>query len=243
MAAYRTDRRRRRYRSVRRGAKTRKSQPQKTNWLQNFLALIKKLFGWKASRGPIYNNGSSHRYVSNGTTSAQEVQRNARRTGRSSVTTCAAADSPSKTLDKAATFPATANQRKPEFLEVTSPRLYVGNLAYDITESDLFELFSQAAPVKNVEIARDRNNDKSKGFGFVEFATVEDARIAQAKLNQYELAGRQLFVCGAKAPSSRRSSTTISTPPQPDTAGKPNTETLRTANQEENSSQNTTSQP
>lgn len=86
-----------------------------------------------------------------------------------------------------------------EQTEVTTPRLYVGNLSYDSSESDLFDLFSQAGSVRNVEIAMDKKTHKSKGFGFVEMDSVTTAEAAQKKLNGYQLMGRELLVMGAKS--------------------------------------------
>src|ERR1043166_3237704 len=54
-------------------------------------------------------------------------------------------------------------QRKPEPIEVTSPRLYVGNLSFDATESDLFELFNGVGHVQNAEVVSYRHNQRSKG--------------------------------------------------------------------------------
>src|SRR5207244_11451996 len=58
--------------------------------------------------------------------------------------------------------------RKPERIEVTSPRLYVGNLSFDATESDLFELFNGVGHVQNAEVVSYRHNQRSKGFAFVQ---------------------------------------------------------------------------
>src|SRR5205814_9050714 len=52
--------------------------------------------------------------------------------------------------------------RKPERIEVTSPRLYVGNLSFDATESDLFELFNGVGHVQNAEVVSYRHNQRSK---------------------------------------------------------------------------------
>ncbi|MEM9444994.1 MAG: hypothetical protein AAGA18_06545 [Verrucomicrobiota bacterium] len=82
-------------------------------------------------------------------------------------------------------------------VEVTTPKLYVGNLSYDLAESDLFDLFSNAGSVKNVEIVRDRNS-KSKGFGFVEMQSLDTAKQAVDKYHRYDFMGRQLVVSGAK---------------------------------------------
>ncbi len=86
-----------------------------------------------------------------------------------------------------------------EQTEVTTPRLYVGNLSYDSSESDLFDLFSQVGGVRNVEIAMDKKTHKSKGFGFVEMDSVTAAEAAQKKFNAYQLMGRELLVMGAKS--------------------------------------------
>ena len=82
--------------------------------------------------------------------------------------------------------------------EIVAPKLYVGNLAYEAAESDLFDLFSRVGAVKNVEIAMDRHANRSKGFGFVEMETLETAKEAAAKLNRTDFMGRQIVVSGAK---------------------------------------------
>jgi RNA recognition motif-containing protein len=82
--------------------------------------------------------------------------------------------------------------------EIVSPKLYVGNLAYEAAESDLFDLFSKVGAVKNVEVAMDRHANRSKGFGFVEMETLETAKEAAAKLNRTDFMGRQIVVSGAK---------------------------------------------
>jgi hypothetical protein len=82
--------------------------------------------------------------------------------------------------------------------EIVSPKLYVGNLAYEAAESDLFDLFSKVGAVKNVEVAMDRRANRSKGFGFVEMETLETAKEAAAKLNRTDFMGRQIVVSGAK---------------------------------------------
>ncbi len=99
--------------------------------------------------------------------------------------------------------PAPETRRENTPLEVTTPRLYVGNLSYEVSESDLFDLFTSAGKVRNIEIARDRSTERSKGFGFAEMETLEDAKGAQTKLNGYELQGRPLVISGAKAQSPR----------------------------------------
>jgi hypothetical protein len=89
--------------------------------------------------------------------------------------------------------------RKPEAIEVTSPKLYVGNLSFDASESDLFELFSGVGAVKNAEIVTHKYNEKSKGFGFVLMSTVDEAKRAVEELHDKEFLGRKLVVSGAKS--------------------------------------------
>ncbi len=87
---------------------------------------------------------------------------------------------------------------KPETVEVTSAKLYVGNLSYDTTEGDLSELFNGVGSVKSAEIVSHRHNEKSKGFGFVMMATVDEAKRAVTELHDKDFMGRKLIVNGAK---------------------------------------------
>ena len=89
--------------------------------------------------------------------------------------------------------------RKPEAVEVTSPRLYVGNLSFDATESDLFELFNGVGHVQNAEVVSYRHNQRSKGFAFVQMQTIEEAKRAVDELHDKEFLGRKLVVSGAKS--------------------------------------------
>lgn len=95
--------------------------------------------------------------------------------------------------------------RKPEIVDVTSPRVYVGNLSFDASESDLQELFSGVGLVQNVEVVANRHTHKSKGFGFVQMQTVDEARRAVEVLHDKEYMGRKLVVSGAKALEEKRS--------------------------------------
>ena len=88
--------------------------------------------------------------------------------------------------------------------EVTTDRLYVGNLSYDATESDLFELFNGVGQVKNSEVVVNSRTQRSKGFAFVTMASIDEAKRAVDELNGKEFMGRQLQVNGAKPPSSDR---------------------------------------
>jgi RNA recognition motif-containing protein len=109
--------------------------------------------------------------------------------------------------------------------EIVAPKLYVGNLAYEAAESDLFDLFSKVGAVKNVEIAMDRHANRSKGFGFVEMETLETAKEAAAKLNRTDFMGRQIVVSGAKVDKrptqSPRDADPTSHEHQPETGGGP----------------------
>ncbi len=86
--------------------------------------------------------------------------------------------------------------------EVLTPRLYVGNLSYDASESDLFDHFGKVAGVRNVEIVRDKGSN-SKGFGFVEMQTLEGAQDAANKLHDSAFMGRLMIVNGAKSMGER----------------------------------------
>ena len=92
-----------------------------------------------------------------------------------------------------------SSSRRPESVEVTTPRLYVGNLSFEATESDLFELFNGVGQVQNAEIVTYKHNQRSKGFAFVQMNTVEEARRAVAELHDKEFLGRKLLVSGAKS--------------------------------------------
>jgi hypothetical protein len=94
---------------------------------------------------------------------------------------------------------------KPESVEVTTPRLYVGNLSFEATESDLFELFNGVGQVQNAEVVTYKHNERSKGFAFVQMQSVEEAKRAVEELHDKEFMGRKLVVSGAKSDSYSRS--------------------------------------
>ncbi len=68
-------------------------------------------------------------------------------------------------------------------------KLYVGNLSYNTTEDELRQLFGQAGTVASVEVIKDRDTGKSKGFGFVEMGSQADAEnaIKQAEKNGFKV--------------------------------------------------------
>src|SRR5437588_2867865 len=77
-------------------------------------------------------------------------------------------------------------------------KLYVGNLSYNTTSSDLEQLFAQHGSVQSAEVISDRETGRSKGFGFVQMGTDEEAQAAIAALNGQEHDGRPLTVNEAK---------------------------------------------
>ena len=79
-----------------------------------------------------------------------------------------------------------------------SRKLYVGNLAYSVTNDDLRELFSQAGAVDTVAVISDKFSGQSKGFGFVEMTNDADAAKAISTLDGTEFKGRNLKVNEAK---------------------------------------------
>lgn len=82
-------------------------------------------------------------------------------------------------------------------------KLYVGGLSYETTEDTLRDTFSQAGNVESANIIVDRSSGRSKGFGFVEMSTDEEARKAVETLNGKDLDGRNLTVNEARPQESR----------------------------------------
>jgi hypothetical protein len=82
---------------------------------------------------------------------------------------------------------------------VESSRVYVGNLSYDVSESDLIDLFKGIGGVRNVEIVYNRTTHRSKGYGFVEMLHVDEAKRAVEVLHDQPFMGRKLTVSGAKS--------------------------------------------
>src|SRR5207248_7226376 len=77
-------------------------------------------------------------------------------------------------------------------------KLYVGNLGYAVTDSDLLKMFEPHGTVESAQIIMDRETGRSKGFGFVEMKTDQEAQAAIAALNGHEADGRALTVNEAK---------------------------------------------
>ncbi|HEY8748182.1 MAG TPA: RNA-binding protein, partial [Tepidisphaeraceae bacterium] len=77
-------------------------------------------------------------------------------------------------------------------------KLYVGNLSYNVSSSDLEQLFAQHGTVQSAEVIQDRDTGRSKGFGFVEMGSDEEAQAAIAALSGQQHDGRALTVNEAK---------------------------------------------
>ncbi|HWP41575.1 MAG TPA: RNA-binding protein [Tepidisphaeraceae bacterium] len=77
-------------------------------------------------------------------------------------------------------------------------KLYVGNLSYNTTSSDLEQLFAAHGTVQSAEVISDRDTGRSKGFGFVQMGSEGEAQAAIAAMNGQEVDGRALTVNQAK---------------------------------------------
>lgn len=77
-------------------------------------------------------------------------------------------------------------------------KLYVGNLAYETSETQLRELFEEAGTVESVDIITDRDTGRSRGFGFVEMSSDAEAQEAIKQLNGQTLSGRDISVDEAR---------------------------------------------
>jgi len=84
-------------------------------------------------------------------------------------------------------------------------KLYVGNLSYGTTEDRLRQKFEEFGAVESVNIVKDRETGRSKGFGFVEMVDENDANSAIEKLNSSDLDGRTMTVSNARPRQDRPS--------------------------------------
>ena len=82
-------------------------------------------------------------------------------------------------------------------------KLYVGNLPYEVGETELQELFGQAGSVDSVTVMRDQATGRARGFAFVEMATDDGARTAIDKFNQTDFGGRAIAVNEARPQAPR----------------------------------------
>jgi cold-inducible RNA-binding protein len=81
---------------------------------------------------------------------------------------------------------------------IVGKKLYVGNLTYQVSDSDLEQMFSQFGTVQSAQVISDRETGRSKGFGFVEMGSDAEADAAIRGLNEQEHNGRRLTVNEAK---------------------------------------------
>jgi RNA recognition motif-containing protein len=84
-----------------------------------------------------------------------------------------------------------------------SKKLYVGNLNYAVSNEDLEQLFASHGTVVSAQVIRDRDSGRSKGFGFVEMSSDQEAQAAIAALNGNSIGGRNLTVNEARPPQER----------------------------------------
>lgn len=77
-------------------------------------------------------------------------------------------------------------------------KLFVGSLAYSVRDEELEEFFKAAGNVTSAKVIMDRETNRSKGFGFVEYETDEEAKAAIDQLNGKELGGRAIVVSEAR---------------------------------------------
>ena len=83
-------------------------------------------------------------------------------------------------------------------------RLYCGNLSFSVSSSDLEKLFAEFGDVSSAQVISDRDTGRSKGFGFVEFASDDDAHSAINALHEQEFEGRPMVVNEARPREDRR---------------------------------------
>ena len=86
---------------------------------------------------------------------------------------------------------------------MTVTNIYVGNLSFDATEDDIEQTFAEFGEVSSVNIIKDRETGRSRGFAFVEMSDGEQAKEAIEKVNLTEIAGRSVTVNEARPKSDR----------------------------------------
>jgi len=84
-------------------------------------------------------------------------------------------------------------------------KLYIGNLPYSVNDADLESLFAELGTVESSKVITDRNTGRSKGFGFVEMSSDEEAGAAIEKMNGADVSGRSITVAEARPSEPRRS--------------------------------------
>lgn len=86
---------------------------------------------------------------------------------------------------------------------MTTSKLYIGNLPYSVTDDQLRDLFSQAGTVTTANVINDKFSGRSKGFGFVEMSSLEEAEKAIEMFNNHQLDGRSISVNEARPKEDR----------------------------------------
>lgn len=84
-----------------------------------------------------------------------------------------------------------------------SKKLYVGNLSYSVTDQELAQAFAECGTVESARVITDRDSGRSKGFGFVEMSTPEEAANSISRFNGAQLDGRAMNVSEAKPQAPR----------------------------------------
>jgi len=77
---------------------------------------------------------------------------------------------------------------------LNNKKLFVGSLPWEVDDAKLAEIFSQVGTVVTASVIKDRDSGRSKGYGFVEMSTEEEAQKAVATLNGSDVSGRQIVV-------------------------------------------------
>lgn len=83
-------------------------------------------------------------------------------------------------------------------------KLFIGNLDYTVTGDELRDIFAQAGTVVDAVVISDKMTGRSRGFGFVEMSSEEEAKAAIEKLNQFDLKGRKINVNEARPQEPRQ---------------------------------------
>ncbi len=83
-------------------------------------------------------------------------------------------------------------------LQNMTMKLYVGNLSFDTSDQELEDLFADVGTVQSVNIITDRDTGRSRGFGFVEMSSEEEANAAIAQFNETDFGGRNIIVNEAR---------------------------------------------
>ena len=108
-------------------------------------------------------------------------------------------------------------------------RLFVGNLAYDVTEAELREHFAAVGPLSYISLATDRDTGKPRGFAFIEFSARADAEEAMRRLNNQAFKGRRLAINEARARDDRAPAGPRTAAPRPPFSAETALQTARTS--------------